>query len=56
MLASEVKDVNSKTDVVKDGVIFDHFPECAIVVEENMIRHQIFDAVGASNHLLHMTD
>jgi hypothetical protein len=53
VLACEVEDVNSKTNIFKDRVVLDHLAKGAIVIEEDMVWHEVIDTIGANNHFLH---
>lgn len=52
VLAREVKDVDSETDVFEDWIVLDHLAKSTIVVKENVVGHEPFNAVGANNHFL----
>ena len=52
MLACEVEDINSKTNIFKDKVVLDHLAKGAIVIEEDMVWHEVIDTVGVNDHFL----
>jgi hypothetical protein len=53
MFAVEVKDVNSESHVLEEGVVLDMLGKGAIVVEKKMIRLLTVDAECTLYKLLH---
>ena len=52
VLARKMENIHSEANVLEDQVVLHHFAECAVVIEEDMIWHEIIDPIGSNNHFL----
>ena len=52
VLACKMENIHGEANILEDQVVLYHFAKCAVVIEENMIWHEIVDLIGSNNHFV----